>query len=165
MVANTASGNLKAVERKVVLHSGNAPQLFAAIRQRFVVRHTKWIMAKIPFFIFFAVLIKRKVYNPRKSKFVGIIFVLAQIGFVRFIPFHRFFIADVRKRDGRNFFMRPGAFDKVHHRAFQKFHNIVAFYKAHFQVNLGEFRLAVAPRVLIAKTARHLEITLQTGHH
>ena len=43
--------------------------------------------------------------------------------------------------------------------------DVVPMDEGHFKVELGEFGLPVAAQVLIAETARDLEVALQAGHH
>ena len=38
-------------------------------------------------------------------------------------------------------------------------------HEAHLHVQLGEFRLAIGPQVLIAEAARHLVVALDAAHH
>jgi hypothetical protein len=58
--------------------------------------------------------------------------------------------------------------DLGHHtgeHAFDQAHDVLPLDERHFQVELGELRLAVAALVFIPETAGDLEITLDPGHH
>jgi len=51
------------------------------------------------------------------------------------------------------------------HEPFDEREHILAGHKAHFDIDLGEFRLPVAARVLVAITARKLEVFVKSRYH
>jgi hypothetical protein len=50
-------------------------------------------------------------------------------------------------------------------KCFNQGQHVIALYKGHFQVELRELRLTVPAQILVAETARDLEVTVHAGHH
>ena len=48
---------------------------------------------------------------------------------------------------------------------FERVQDIFLVYECHLAVDLGEFRLAVCPEVLVAETLDDLQVTVKSGHH
>ncbi len=51
------------------------------------------------------------------------------------------------------------------HHALDERADVCALHKAHFKVELREFKLAIGAQVFIAEAARNLEVALNTCHH
>ena len=58
-----------------------------------------------------------------------------------------------------------GFLENVAHKLFCCVQNFLSVCKAHFHINLGKFRLAVSAGILIAVTARNLEILVKSRNH
>ena len=56
-------------------------------------------------------------------------------------------------------------FDDGHDHFFHQGHDVVLFDEAHFEIDLGEFGLAVGAEVLIAEAASDLEVAFDAADH
>ena len=108
--------------------------------------------------------------NSRKSEFphrIGQIddfHAEPEIRLVRSIAGHRFRIAHFGKRAEDALVRRHGR-NQAGDQAFHHREDVVALDKGHFEVQLREFRLAVAAQILVAHAAGDLKIFLVAGHH
>ena len=51
------------------------------------------------------------------------------------------------------------------HHSLEGVQHVLLLHEAHLAVDLGEFRLAVGPEVLVAEAAHYLEVAVVAGHH
>ena len=87
-----------------------------------------------------------------------------QIRLVGSIAGHRVRIAHFGKR-AEDALVRHHRGNQAGDHALHHCENIVAFDKRHLKIQLREFRLAVAPQILVAHAAGDLKIFLVAGHH
>src|SRR5439155_8171844 len=88
----------------------------------------------------------------------------AQVGLVGAIALHGVLEGDTWERSLLDALVAYGR-HQVDHELLAQVEHVVAIDEAHLQVELRELRLAVAALVLVAETARDLEIALEAGHH
>jgi hypothetical protein len=62
-------------------------------------------------------------------------------------------------------FALSALFDDADEQLLDQIHHVLALDETHLQIELGEFRLPVAPLILVAKAARNLEVLLVSGDH
>ena len=86
-----------------------------------------------------------------------------EIGFVDSPTAHYFFVCKPGERRGNVDSENP--LEYVNHQPLDQRENIVRSDERHLQVDLGMFRLAVGPKVLVAQAARNLEVLVEAGHH
>ena len=87
----------------------------------------------------------------------------AGIGLVHAVAGHGLVPGHARERQ-RNI-LAHDVLEHAGHKAFSHAHDRFLVRKAHFDVHLGELRLAVGSQVFVAEAAHDLEVTIHTGHH
>ena len=93
---------------------------------------------------------------------VGDLGLEAQVGLVGAVALHRLGVGDPRERRGHLVAdQQPDRGDQV----LGQRDDVVLVDEAHLDVELGELGLPVGAEVLVAVTARDLEVALQAGHH
>ena len=86
-----------------------------------------------------------------------------QVRLIRAVAFHRLFPGQARERG-----FQCNAMHVLHHRRQQfldDINDIILIDETHFEIDLGEFRLAVGTQVFITKTASDLEVALDAADH
>ncbi len=89
--------------------------------------------------------------------------LVAQVRTVRAVTVHRIVERYARKRQRQ--FVANAVAEGGGERGFEHLEHVVLVHEGHFEVELGELRLAVAARVLVAVAARQLVVAIATAQH
>ena len=131
----------------------------------FIFNFCERMMRGVPAFFALFPFKHRKIAHKKKGQLVGIILFHAQIRLVGIIPGHRLAVSKTRKGVLGDAFFGVKRSDEGSEKFFHQRQNVMLINKTHLNVKLGKFRLAVLSGVLIPKTARHLKIFFNSGHH
>src|SRR5689334_19438260 len=86
----------------------------------------------------------------------------AAIRLVAAIVAHRFGVSHARERDGN---LMAGDFAHALHQWLDYFEDPLLLREGHFEIDLGELRLAIGSEILVAETAHDLEVLFEPADH
>ena len=166
MVADAPAADLKPVHRDIVLRGEDIPHIL--LREEVVhelrLRRGERIVREGPPACV-GLLEEREIDHPAERKEVRIVLIGAKVGPIGTMRLHRLLVGKARERDLLDLLLRCDRLYERDEELLVQAQDVLLFHETHLHVELGEFRLTVAPRILIAETSRDLEIFLDTRHH
>ncbi len=113
----------------------------------------------------FSLFEKREVNHPAEGKKIRVVLIFTNIWTIISVLFHGLLVRHPREWQLLNLGIRAVRLDQLDQKLLNHTHHVFPLHKAHFKVELGEFRLAVTALVLITETLGQLVVALYTRHH